>query len=364
MNENLTPIITLPPGYAIKEELKARRIRQKDFAAQIEMQPSHLSEIINGSRAINEQIAEKLEQSLGIPVMYWLKDQARYDCAKKELEQLSIDEKEAEISYTEYDRTCDMKTLLKRLKQNCCSRIQQIQFCKDELGFASPAIMQVQFEKYSFGRYHKSEKTGLDKRMINTWSILARYSVKGLPVIGSFNRNLTDELSSDLRVIFHKNENTEQKVSNVLSKYGIRFCIVPKVDKASIDGYAFYCADGIPAIVVTQRISRIDNFAFAVLHEVGHLALHDIEDFPILSLSEEIDEDFREDEANKYAANALIPEEIWRKAPDVPINQYVIQNRYTKWAKENNLNKWIVLGRISHETGMYKFKSDKSREIN
>lgn len=364
MNENLTPIITLPPGYVIKVELKARGIRQKDFAAQIGMQTSHLSEVINGSRAINEQIAEKLEQFLGIPAIYWLKEQSRYECAKKELEQLSVEEKEAEIAYTEYDKTCDMKTILKRLEQSYGSRIRQIQFCEEQLDFASPAQMQVQFENYRFGRYHKSEKTGQDKRMINTWSILARYSVKALPVSGSFNKERTDELSNDLRDVFHKNENTEQKVCNILSSYGIRFCVVPKVDRASIDGYTFYCTDGVPAIVVTKRISRIDNFAFAVLHEVGHLALHDVEDFPIMSLSDEIDEDFREDEANKYAANALIPEEIWRKAPDVPINQYVIQNRYTKWAKENNLNKWIVLGRIAHETGMYKFRSDKSREIN
>ena len=362
MSENLTPIVPLPPGYIIKEELKARGIRQKDFAAQIKMQPSHLSEVIKGTRAINDQIAEKLERSLGIPIMFWLKDQSRYDCAKKELEQLSVEEREAEISYSEYDKTCDMKTILKRLEQVYYSRTQQIDFCRSELGFASPAQAQIQFESYKFGRYHKSEKTGLDKRMINTWSILARYSVKNMPVTGTFRKEDSDNLSRELSVILHNNQNTEQEVRDALSKYGIRFTIVPKVDRASIDGYAFYCGDGIPAIVVTKRISKIDNFAFAVMHEVGHLVLHNVEDFPILSLSDEI-EDYCEDEANTYAANALIPEKIWREAPSVPINQFVIQKRYAKWADENKLNKWIVLGRISHETGMYKFKSDSSRDV-
>jgi hypothetical protein len=28
------------------------------------------------------------------------------------------------------------------------------------------------------------------------------------------------------------------------------------------------------------------------------------------------------------------------------------------------LNPWIVLGRVSHETGMYRFTSDSSRSIN
>lgn len=362
MSENLTPIVPLPPGHAIKEELKARGISQKDFATQIKMQPSHLSEVIKGTRAINDQIAGKLEQSLGIPAMFWLKDQSRYDCAKIELEQLTVDEREAEISYSEYDKTCDMKTILRRLEQGYYSRIQQVDFCRNELDFASPAQAQIQFENYNFGRYHKSEKTGQDKRMINTWSILARYSAKNMPVTGTFRKDDSENLTRELSAILHKNQNTEQEVHDALSKYGIRFTIVPKVDRASIDGYAFYCADGIPAIVVTKRISRIDNFAFAVMHEVGHLVLHNVEDFPILSLSDEI-EDYCEDEANKYAANALIPENIWRKAPDVPINQFVIQKRYTKWAEDNMLNKWIVLGRISHETGMYKFRSDSSRAV-
>lgn len=39
----------------------------------------------------------------------------------------------------------------------------------------------------------------------------------------------------------------------------------------------------------------------------------------------------------------------------------MIQKKYSEWAAEKGLNKWLVLGRISYETGMYKFKSDESR---
>jgi HTH-type transcriptional regulator/antitoxin HigA len=48
----------------------------------------------------------------------------------------------------------------------------------------------------------------------------------------------------------------------------------------------------------------------------------------------------------------------------VPLNPYVIQKKYTQWAKSKGLNPWIVLGRVSHETGMYRFTSDSSRSIN
>ena len=128
----------------------------------------------------------------------------------------------------------------------------------------------------------------------------------------------------------------------------------------------FFTDDGTPAIVITKRYNKIDNAAFAVMHEVGHLKLHsEKDDGGNINLAY-ADEDLitkEEREANEYAANALIPEYIWEKAPRVMMNPHFIQKEYSRWAKGYGLNKWIVLGRVSHETGMYMFKSDKTREI-
>ena len=71
-----------------------------------------------------------------------------------------------------------------------------------------------------------------------------------------------------------------------------------------------------------------------------------------------------EQEANAFAAEALIPDDKWADAPVVSLNPVEIQQKYSKWAREKHLNKWIVLGRISYLTGIYMFKSDKTREIN
>ena len=109
------------------------------------------------------------------------------------------------------------------------------------------------------------------------------------------------------------------------------------------------------------------SLAFAVLHEVGHLKLHSSEDYRgniNLAYAEEELNTKEEQEANDYAAKALIPDDLWKSAPSVPLNPVVIQKDYSKWAKDMHLNKWIVLGRISYLTGIYMFKSDKTREIN
>ena len=75
-----TPAYPLHPGCTLKEELAARGIRQKVFAAQIGIQATHLSAIIHGKRDITPAVAAKLE--LGLPEIsanIWIKLQENYN---------------------------------------------------------------------------------------------------------------------------------------------------------------------------------------------------------------------------------------------------------------------------------------------
>lgn len=80
LDENAVPAIILHPGNMLGEELKARGIKQKDFAAQIGMQATHLSALINGMRNITPAIADKIATGLdGIPASFWTGLQERYN---------------------------------------------------------------------------------------------------------------------------------------------------------------------------------------------------------------------------------------------------------------------------------------------
>ena len=353
------------PGYLLGMELKARGISQKNFAAQISIQQSHLSEIIKGKRNITDQLAEKLEEVLGSSSEHWVKMQAEYGYKKKLAEQKNVEDRDAEAMLVEYDKIYDMRTIFCYVGIVSRSASERLDFCTNSLNFVSPTKQRQQVRVC----FHRSEKTGLDTRMIATWAVLAKYEASLRPAPeGVFDKGKMDSLSYELRVIFNENNNTINRVERKLSEYGIKFCIVPKVKQASIDGYSFFTDDGkTPAIVITKRFNKIDNAAFAVMHEIGHLKLHSQKDDGgniNLAYADEELVTTEERAANEFAANALIPDAIWNNAPRVTMNPYIIQKEYSNWAKMNGLNKWIVLGRVSHETGMYMFKSDKSREIN
>ena len=89
---DIFPSYAIHPGNILKEELKERGIKQKDFAKQIGMLSPHLSVLIHGNRNITAAIAAKLEAGLDIPASIWLSLQSRYNLSitKGEVESLSV----------------------------------------------------------------------------------------------------------------------------------------------------------------------------------------------------------------------------------------------------------------------------------
>ena len=66
------------PGMMIKPELEERGISQKQFAEMLGVQPSHLSEVLNGKRALTADLAAKIEKAIGLPAKILLSAQAHY----------------------------------------------------------------------------------------------------------------------------------------------------------------------------------------------------------------------------------------------------------------------------------------------
>lgn len=85
-NNRLTSNRAIHPGEILREELKERDIKQKDFAKAIGWQATHLNEFIKGKRNLNEDLAMRLESQLGIPFKTWMSLHSGYIYECKALE--------------------------------------------------------------------------------------------------------------------------------------------------------------------------------------------------------------------------------------------------------------------------------------
>ena len=88
------------PGMMIKPELEERGISQKEFAKMLGTQPSHLSEVLNGKRALSTELAVKIENTIGLPAKILLSAQTHYELESANSNAIVTDDQHETFSVT------------------------------------------------------------------------------------------------------------------------------------------------------------------------------------------------------------------------------------------------------------------------
>lgn len=358
-------------GSLLKAELERRGISQKDFAEAFGLKSSNLSGILNGKRKIPVSLIPIVSEMLNIPESTIITAQKNFSIKSSSSEMESEEEVTAKAELDSFEKIISLKSLLRGLATLKSTAMEKLQILRDYYGLTCASDLLKRSQSLTENCFRRSDKTGLDQIMITTWVVKVKAAAmkpENAPK-RPFDIREMEQLSRAMSETLHKNSgNTPKKVKNLLNSYGIGYIEMEKEPKASIDGYSFLM-NGRPYIAVTRRFDRIDNYAFNIMHELGHIYLGHVDETGRINVAvpmSESSERFpsQEEEADKFATENLIPNNVWFLAPPVPLNPYVIQKKYTQWAKAKGLNPWIVLGRVSHETGMYRFTSDASRSIN
>lgn len=73
-----TPFAPVSPGEIMREELKERKITQKDFAKRINEEESLFKSFIRGIAPVTKELAQKFEKALGIDSRTWLNYERAY----------------------------------------------------------------------------------------------------------------------------------------------------------------------------------------------------------------------------------------------------------------------------------------------
>lgn len=147
------------------------------------------------------------------------------------------------------------------------------------------------------------------------------------------------------------------KAQQLLKEQGIVLIIERNIQGMEVDGAAFL-VESIPVIGITLRRDALDNFWFTLLHEVAHVILHYRTGLAagFFDDVEHVEVDEFEEEANKFASNLLMPEELWSRSPArIAKSSPPIENL----AKQLSIAPAIIYGRIRFERQNYTIFSDK-----
>ncbi len=357
----ILPFDATHPGTLLLDEINARDIKQKELAHELGVLPTFLNEIIKGKRAITADFAVLLEKALGIPADFWMRFQSQYDIDKAKIKEKNIRKIELMETWNVIKKYVPVNSFKKygyighSLKTDIAT-INDIYQVNSLDGLVNTIA-----EHQAVAFYRKSDKLQIEKNNMLAWSKLSEYEAAKINIT-EFNPDSIDQLKKELQLIFFENNNSKEKTKAKLQEYGIKLVYIPRFEKAPVDGFSFW-SDSNPVIALTLRYKRIDNFAFNIFHELGHIELHLQEERErrFLDIYGAKNDDRFEKQADRYAQKSLISDNQWADL----INNYLPldDEKVRDFANKYEINPAIILGRVCHEMDYYAVKSNINKTL-
>jgi HTH-type transcriptional regulator/antitoxin HigA len=336
------------PGKILQSVLEDYDMSQKELAIAIGKPSPIVNDIIKGKRNINPEFAVLLEAVLpDISAADWMSMQNQYDISKLQRQEEIQQQKDLIERWNFLKGYLNLNYMKKKLHlaDDLSQSLSAI------LGYlAINEVNEIKMKQESvMGYFRKSEKSSTDPVNLLTWLCVVRHRSDEEKLNISFDIAKVDNLISELNSLFYANKQVIESTTRLLNSYGVKFIVEDKLDRMAVDGLSFWSGDN-PTIVMTKRMNRIDNFAFVLCHELGHIVKHIYveKDAEFLDDMNGLKEDKREAEANKFAEDALwkgfVKENAFKKIR-VPFaaNRFLLQI-----ANEQRINISIVVGQYQH----------------
>lgn len=352
-------------GEIILETLEAKEMKQSELSDLTGVAKSVLNDVIKGRRALTAEIAVLIESALGVSADMLLSIQIRTELEKAYNDERVLAQLRSMSDWAEMNTHVSPIVLKKvgLLKNNVKDKVKTVMdvfHVESVEEFKSLAELE---SKQAY--FKKSDKLNVDKSALFTWKYYCFDMASKVPMKKEFDEQRIDNLNHDLKLIFFQNVDTYSRIQQTFMEYGVRFLYIEKVGQVPVDGLSFWFDDN-PTVVITRRLPNIDNLAFSVMHELGHIKLHLKKNNNVFINLDGVAIDSIEEEANKYARDSFVTQDEWDNFmwKVSGYNPYTIHIPIKKEADKLGVNPQILFGRYMHDTGLYRLRRVFPTEVN
>jgi len=334
------PDYAVSPGWVLKERLEVNEISQAEFARRCGRSPKLISEIIAGKAPVEAETALQFEKVLGVDAGIWLGLEKDY-----QLHQMrEAEAREAEAS-SDWARSFPVNELVKRgVIRRVKSDGEKVTELLSFFRVASKEVWQARYKAVAVA-YRHSPSFSSDEFALAAWLRLVEIEAET-------QTNEEYDRSTFMRVLKSVRQLTRAELPQALvdarhfcSEAGVALVWVKQLPKARLNGAAMWLSPRKPLIALSGRHGSDDQIWFSLFHEAAHILLHS-------KKSVYVDGDTNGDEgdeaeANKWAANFLIPQSAWQRFLDT--DAYRSEDAIRSFAAEQEIAPGIVVGRLQHE---------------
>ncbi|MCP9357133.1 HigA family addiction module antidote protein [Liquorilactobacillus satsumensis] len=336
------PDYATSPGVTLKETLHSLDMTQVEVAKRLNITEKHLSNIINENVKITSGLAAKLELTLGVSANFWLTLDKNFIVSKEKIKQeKNLDRQTIFLHNFNYADMANKGFVSKTRKKS-----EKVRNLLSFFRFPTFEVMEKHMLDNSLleGAYRLATKQGeIDKYALMAWinqgDILAT-QIK----TASFNKELAKSKVQEMRSLINDTDPSIfiPKLQKIAASFGVAVIFVPELKGSKICGLTRWLTPYPKAIIqLSLRYKRNDSLWFTFFHELAHLILHKKKAF--YTFKGEYVNSEEEKQADKFAANVLIPDIEWES--------FMSKGRFDErsvreFAEKVNINTGIVVGRL------------------
>lgn len=351
--ETIHSNMAIPPGKYLEEVLEDLGMGKTELAKRMDRPAAKLSAIFKGEKAITPETALRLEKVVGVPAHIWTGLESEYRLAlQKQAEEAREEQLKRETHYI--TKFCYNELVKAGELQPRTQPVEKVKELQRFFGVVSlDKVYDLQFYQAAF----RIGKAGSDKHSaeaLAAWLQLGWRRAQSIACEQFNKRKLRSKHSALREMTKSPPENFAAELTKCLAECGVALAVLPYLPRTYAHGAAFWQRNDKAVLLITDRCKWADIFWFSLFHEIGHLLLHDKE-----TIIENGRDNDIEDEANEFAANALIPRKEFRSLVD---HGEFYDEDIVAFAERVGVDPGIVVGRLQHENHIKQSWGNKLRK--
>ena len=328
------PDWTSPPGDTIHSILLERGMSKAELSKNIGLSTRDLQNLLDGRMTISIGIARKLAKMLGASIESWVSRDYQYrrDAARLH----DVDE--------EWLAMLPINDMIRFGWLSPAPRpAEEMAACLEFFGVPSVSAWNHSFrEMQAQTAFRTSQSFGANPAAVAAWLRQGEkesFRIRCAP----WDRKKVQEIIPSIRQLTRKKDPKKflPELTRHCASFGIAVVIVRAPRGCRASGAVRFIEHDKALLQLSFRYLSDDQFWFTFLHELGHLFLQE----PKEVILEEVDGSVtkEEEEANRFAANVLVPKENRASMMKLRTSREVI-----KFARRIGVSPGIIVGQLQY----------------
>lgn len=342
MKAGFNPNWVSPPGDTIDDLLKEQGITTAELAGRLGMDDTEIDELITGRKKIDSSVAHKLEAALGGAADFWLARERQYRQGLKQRQPQST-----VVSASRDDWLADLP--IKDMVRfgwipATGAQMDTERVCLEFFGLPSVDAWRVAYRQVQEATaFRTSPSFESQPGAVAAWlrqGELVSYDVACKPWDPKRFRTTLTNIRAFTR-LKDPQEFVPQLV-NACADCGVATVVVRAPTGCRASGATRFLSADRALLLLSFRYLSDDHFWFTFFHEAAHLLLHGKDRLFLEGASTVSSE--QEHEANRFAADLLIPPEIRSELTTLEADGRAV----LRFARQIGVSPGIVVGQMQH----------------